>query len=146
MTLSEILKAKGSAVFTIHPSATLQEVTQELVRHNVGAMVVCDRDLELGERLLGIITERDITRACAAGKGPLADIHVEEVMTTRLVTGSPNDSVEATMGLMTNHRIRHLPVLAEGRLVGIISIGDVVKSQHDRLAMENQFMKNYITS
>jgi CBS domain-containing protein len=146
MTLSEILKVKGSTVFTIHPEATLQEVVQELVRNNVGAILVCGRDLEQGERLLGIITERDITRICAAGRGPLAEIRVEEVMTTRLVTGSPSDSVEAAMGLMTSHRIRHVPVLAEGRLVGIVSIGDVVKSQHDRLAMENQFMKKYITS
>jgi CBS domain-containing protein len=146
MTLSDILRAKGSTVFTIGPDATLQEATQELVRCNVGAMVVCDRDLEMGERLLGIITERDITRVCAAGKAPLSAIRVRDVMTTRLLTGSPSDSVEATMGLMTSNRIRHVPVLSEGRMVGIVSIGDVVKSQHDRLAMENQFMKNYITS
>jgi CBS domain-containing protein len=146
MTLSDILKVKGSAVFTVHPDATLQEVTQELVHHNVGAMVVCDRDLEMGERLLGIITERDIIRVCAAGRGLLSAIRVGEVMTTKLVTGSPNDTVETTMGVMTSHRIRHVPVLAEGRLVGLVSIGDVVKSHHDRLAMENQFMKNYITS
>jgi CBS domain-containing protein len=146
MTLSDILKAKGSTVYTISAQASLQEATQALVRHNVGALVVCDRDLEAGERLLGIITERDITRVCAADRGPLSAILVGEVMTTRLLTGSPQDSVEDTMGLMTSHRIRHIPVLAEGRMVGIVSIGDVVKSQHDRLAMENQFMKNYITS
>jgi len=146
MTLSDILKAKGSTVYTIRPDASLQEATEALVRHNVGALVVCDRDLDAGERLLGIITERDITRVCAADRGPLSTIQVAQVMTARLVTGSPQDSVEATMGLMTSHRIRHVPVLAEGRLVGIVSIGDVVKSQHDRLAMENQFMKNYITS
>jgi CBS domain-containing protein len=146
MTLSDILKAKGSTVHTIHAEASLQEATQALVRHNVGALVVCDRDLQTGERLLGIITERDITRVCAADRGPLSGIRVAEVMTTRLLTGSLQDSVEDTMGLMTSHRIRHVPVLAEGRMVGIVSIGDVVKSQHDRLAMENQFMKNYITS
>jgi CBS domain-containing protein len=66
-------------------------------------------------------------------------------MTTHLFTASPSDSIEATMGVMTTHRLRHLPVLSEGRLVGIVSIGDLVKIQLDQLAMENQFMKNYIT-
>jgi CBS domain-containing protein len=66
-------------------------------------------------------------------------------MTAKVLTGSPHDSVEATMGLMTTNRVRHLPVLADGRLIGLVSIGDVVKSQHDHLALENQFMKNYLT-
>ncbi len=145
MNLHEILKGKGSTVYTIEPDATLQAATQELVSHNVGALVVCDRDLCEGERLLGIITERDIIRFCAAERGSLSAAKVREVMTSRLLIGSPNDSVEATMGLMTTSRIRHLPVMTEGRLVGIVSIGDMVKSQHDQLAMENQFMKHYIT-
>ncbi len=145
MTLYQILKLKGSKVFTIAPDASLDDVTQELVRQNVGAMVVCERDLEAGERIVGIITERDVIRACASGKGPLASLKVADVMTTRVLIGSPQDSVEATMGLMTQNRVRHLPILAEGRLVGIVSIGDVVKSQLDHLALENQFMKHYIT-
>jgi len=145
MTLLDILKVKGSSVFTIIPNATLRDATHEMVRHNVGALVVCDRDLEQGEIPLGIISERDILRFCAAGEGPLESTQVKEVMTTQLVTGAPLDSVEATMGLMTSKRVRHLPVLVGGRLVGMVSIGDLVKSQFDRLAMENQFMKNYIT-
>lgn len=145
MTLYDILRDKGSTVYTIRPEASLEEATRELVHRNVGALVVCDRDLELGERLVGIITERDITRVCAAGKGPLSAIRVADVMTSELLTASPQDSVEATMALMTARRVRHLPVLSEGRMVGIVSIGDVVKSQLDRLAMENQFMKDYIT-
>ncbi len=95
---------------------------------------------------MGIITERDILHACASGHHDLSAIQVRQVMSTQLITGSPQDPVEAVMGWMTNNRIRHLPVLAEGRLVGIVSIGDVVKAQHDRLAMENQFMRNYIAS
>ena len=99
-----------------------------------------------GERLLGIITERDIIRFCALGKGPLNSAVVADIMTVTLHTGSPSDSVESVMSVMTTRRIRHLPVLSDGRLVGLVSIGDVVKTQLDRLAMENQFMKNYITS
>jgi CBS domain-containing protein len=145
MTLGDILKVKGSTVYTICPDASVEEATQELTRHNIGALVVCDRDLEAGERLLGIISERDVTRACASGKGTLAAIKVADVMTAELHTGTPLDSVEATMGLMTKSRVRHLPVLSGGRLVGIVSIGDVVKSQLEQLALENQFMKHYIT-
>jgi CBS domain-containing protein len=145
MTLAEILKVKGTAVYTVVPDLSLDDAIRDMVRHNVGSLVVCSRDVTEGERLLGIVTERDIIRFCAAGKGQLGDFRVADVMTTRVLTGTPADSVEATMGLMTANRVRHLPIVVEGRLVGLVSIGDVVKSQHDRLAMENQFMKNYIT-
>ena len=145
MTLYEILKAKGSEVFTIRPDANLEEAVRELVRRNVGCLVVCDRDLHEGERLAGMLSERDILRFCASGKGPLSAFTVSSAMTAQIISGTPQDSVETTMGLMTVHRIRHLPVLADGRLIGIVSIGDVVKSQHDRLAMENQFIRNYMT-
>jgi CBS domain-containing protein len=145
VTLYEILKSKGSEVFTIRPDATLEEAVRELVRRNIGCLVVCDRGLEEGERLAGVLTERDILHFCASGKGPLSAYQVSAVMTNQVVSGSPQDSVEVTMGLMTTRRIRHLPVVVEGRLIGIVSIGDVVKSQHDRLALENQFMKNYLT-
>lgn len=145
MTLYEILKAKGSEVLTIRPDATLEEAAQELVRRNVGCLVVCTRDLEVGERLIGVLSERDILRFTVAGRGDLGVHLVREAMTSTVVTGAPQDSVEATMGLMTKNRIRHLPVVHEGRLIGLVSIGDVVKSQHDHLAMENQFMKHYLS-
>lgn len=145
MTLFDILKAKGTTVYTIGPEATLQEAADELVRRNVGSLVVCTRDAQAGEKLLGILTERDILHVCASVRGPLNTLAVQEVMTAQLITASPQDSVDDVMGLMTNRRIRHLPVLADGRLVGVISIGDIVKAQHDRLALENHFMKNYIS-
>jgi CBS domain-containing protein len=144
MTIHDILQLKGAAVFTILPNATLQEVTEELVRRNVGALLVCSRDAQNGEQVLGIISERDILHVCASGRGPLSTVSVGEVMSKQLFTAAPTDSVEDLMGLMTQRRIRHVPVMLGGRLVGLVSIGDVVKSQHDRLAMENQFMKNYI--
>lgn len=144
MKLQEILEVKGSTVYTIAPQASLQEVVAGLTEHRVGSLVVWQPESD-AVKLLGIITERDILHACMAGKRPLTDVRVAEVMTTALVTAAPDDEVEQVMGLMTARRIRHLPVMAEGRLVGIISIGDVVKAQHDRLALENRCLKDYIT-
>ncbi len=145
MNLAEILKAKGSTVFTIGPEAVLDQAVTRLIDHNIGSLVVCTRDVEHGEKLIGIITERDILHACSSRSGyDLATTRVEEVMSTSLSTASPADAVEDVMGLMTRKRIRHLPVLTDGRLVGLVSIGDIVKAQLDRLALENQFMKDYI--
>jgi CBS domain-containing protein len=136
MKLQEILMVKGNAVRSISPEATLQEVVRTLVEHRIGSLVVCRLDSTGSEELVGIITER--------GNRPLTEIRVAEAMSTTLFTGTLDDEVEQVMGLMTTRRIRHLPVLSAGRLAGIISIGDVVKAQHDRLAMENRFMKDYI--
>jgi len=142
MKLQEILRTKGSNVLTIQPDATLEDVVQKLVKYNCGSLVVCVE--EQAPEILGIITERDILRACAHHKAPLVQLLVREVMTTEMVTGAPSDSLEDIMGLMTNHRIRHLPILEERELRGIISIGDIVKAQHDQLTMENHYLKGYI--
>jgi CBS domain-containing protein len=146
MKLQEILMVKGTLVYSISPEATLQEVVRTLVEHRIGSLVVCGTDAAGREALVGIITERDILYCCVAGSRPLGQVKVGEAMSTTLITGTPEDEVEWVMGLMTTHRIRHLPVVCEGRLAGMISIGDVVKAQHDRLAMENRFMKDYIGS
>jgi signal-transduction protein with cAMP-binding, CBS, and nucleotidyltransferase domain len=142
MTLRDILAAKGAAIQTIGPEATLEDVVHQLNEHNIGSLVVIAPSKD-APCPAGIITERDILHACAVGDD-LAATNVSKWMTTELITGSPSDAVPDIMGLMTQKRIRHLPVLEEGRLVGIISIGDVVKAQHDQLAMENQFMRRYI--
>jgi CBS domain-containing protein len=141
MILQDILRVKGSAVHSIDPSATLEDVVQTLVACNCGSLVVCNEGT-----LAGIITERDILKACAAHPGQFKQLRVREVMATHPVTASPQDSVEDTMGLMTNRRIRHLPIIEEGQLVGLISIGDVVKAQHDSLSLENHYLKTYIHS
>ena len=144
MTIQEILNAKGSTVHTIGPDATLEEAVGELIRHNVGSLVVCASEAQ-PDRPIGIITERDLLRTCATSKCGIAEAKVADQMSTDLITASAEDSVERIMGVMTEKRIRHLPVCTEGRLVGLVSIGDVVKAQHDRLAMENKFMKDYIS-
>ena len=141
MILSEILQAKGRRIYTIVAHASLADVVDRLVEYNVGSIVVCDGD----GRLAGIVTERDILRACAARRG-LEDNIVEKNMTTDVITASPRDNVETVMGLMTEHRIRHLPILEDDRLVGIISIGDIVKAQHEELTRENHYLMCYIQS
>jgi CBS domain-containing protein len=142
MTLRDILHAKGHVVYTIGPDATLADVVQKLVGHNCGSLIVCDAHFP--GQMLGIITERDILKACAAHRASLAGLKVTDVMTVDVVTGSPSDSVEDTMGLMTRLRIRHLPVLEDNHLQGLVSIGDVVKMQHDRLTLENHYLKSYL--
>ena len=117
-----------------------------MVEHNVGAMLVCERDLTLGERLVGIVSERDLLRCFSAGKCDLTQLKVAEVMSIKLVTARPTDSVTDLMGVMTTHRIRHVPIMSGERLVGVVSIGDLLKAQHDHLVAENQFMRDYIQS
>lgn len=142
--IREILLRKGTHVYTVAPDATLQDVVDELVQHNIGAVLVCHRDPATGERLLGIVSERDVLRRCALSERPLRELRAEEVMSRNLVTAAPDDSVGDVLKAMTVNRVRHLPVLQDGKLVGIVSIGDLVKSQLDELAVENRFMKDFI--
>jgi CBS domain-containing protein len=141
MTIRDILAVKGAYVHSTTPSETLQRVVEVLVENNCGSLIVYDSPQST--RMVGIITERDIMRACAAGKS-LHDTSVSDVMSRNVVTGTADDSVADTMGLMTRRRVRHLPVLQGHHLAGVISIGDVVKAQHDSLTAENHHLKSYI--
>ena len=142
MLLREILQVKGNEVHTTVAAASVERVVQLMVQRNCGSLVVC-RDDDAGQ-MVGIITERDILRALAAGKSTLAQLQVADLMTENVITGHTDSPVEEIMGLMTEKRIRHLPVVELGCLVGIISIGDIVKAQHDELTAENYYLKNYI--
>ncbi len=144
MILQDILATKGSTVYLISPGTQLDEVARKLVEHRIGSLLVARQGPTGEQELLGMVTERDILYHCARSNRPLAAVEVTEVMSSPLVTALPSDSVEQVMGLMTSKRIRHLPVLSEGRLIGLVSIGDLVKAQHDHLALENRFMKDYI--
>ena len=145
MTLQDILDVKGPNVHRIDSQATLAEAARTLVEHKVGSLLVVREGDGEEAGFAGIITERDILYACAAAANrPLATTRVADIMTAELITGSPADAVESVMGLMTSKRIRHLPVVSEGKLLGIVSIGDIVKAQHKRLAEDNRFMKDYI--
>ena len=146
MTLQEILSEKGTRVHTIEAEATLVAAVERLVEHNVGSLLVCRTGhCDNRPQIEGIVTERDVLRALAGRGGRLDDLRVRDVMTSKLVTASPTDDVGAVMGLMTDHRVRHMPIIADdGRLAGMISIGDVVKSQHNSMVLENHFLKSYL--
>jgi CBS domain-containing protein len=145
MTIDDILRDKGGAIHAIAPDATLDDAVQQLVRQNVGSLIVCVRaDCTKASSIVGIITERDILRASAARVGVFTDRLVSDVMTPGPITGSPNDEVAKVMGLMTDRRIRHLPIVADDRLVGLVSLGDLVKAQNHRISMENHVLKSYI--
>ena len=141
MRLREILDQKSHEVRTISSQASCDDVVTELVRFNIGSLIVRDAP---GGPVLGIITERDILRAQAANRVPLTQLPVAKFMSSTLVTARPDDDVTVAMGLMTTHRIRHLPVIQDDSLYGLVSIGDIVKAQHDELMMENHHMRSYI--
>lgn len=143
MTLSAILRTKGSDVYSTVRGATLRRVTEVLVEKNCGSLIVVEK--EGSRKMIGIITERDILRACSKGTS-LDDTLAEDAMTTSMIIGRAGDSIADAMGLMTVNRVRHLPVVENDELTGVISIGDLVKAQHDRLTAENHYLKNYIQS
>ncbi len=120
---------------------------QKLVKCNCGSLVVMGRrrDAER-DRMVGIVTERDILRACAARRSPLDETPVSAAMTCDVVTAAPGDSIEETMQLMTERRMRHLPIVQEMIWLGLISIGDLVKSHHEQCVLENHYLKTYIQS
>lgn len=141
MHVRDVLSGKSSLVHTCSPDDTLADVVDLLVGHNIGSLIVMHE-----EEMIGIITERDILRSCAATRGPLEFLKVSERMTRCPVAVSPNDELTDVMCIMTERRIRHVPVLEHGNLVGIVSIGDTVKAQHDELCKENHYLKSYIQS
>ena len=140
MRISDILRTKGSDVVTIEPDRTVLEVIHTMVAHNIGATVV-----EEDGRPIGIVSERDILRLAASGPEQLAETHVADAMTRDLVTSKPTDDLNHVMNLMTTHRVRHLPICRNGRLVGIVSIGDVVNALRTATEETNRHLREYIS-
>ena len=138
MTVAAILKTKGTHVETIRPDSTLRMAAWDLKVKGIGALVVSWDD----ERVLGILSERDIVRALTDHGPDVVRVPVSEVMTTTVITCSPGDSITAVMARMTRDRIRHLPVVQNGRLAGIVSIGDVVKYRLDELELEANILRD----
>ena len=143
MNVETILRAKGREVATIRPDQTVGDAVAELISRNIGALVVS----EDGDSVDGIISERDIVRAFSQYGEPLASMQVKDIMTHGLITVSLGDDLTHLMRLMTRHRVRHMPVLRNGKLAGIISIGDVVKHRLDDLELEASVLRDvYIAS
>lgn len=137
--VSAILDRKGRNVFTVAPTITVAEAVAEMNLHRVGSVLVVD-----GGRLVGIFTERDVLRRIVgAGLDPNT-VPVEKVMTSNVLTITPEATIEETMALFTEHRCRHLPVMEAGRLAGTISIGDVTRWISDHHQAEAEHLKNYI--
>jgi len=142
MRLGDIHKVSPAKLQTIAPEETVREAARQLCRFNIGALPVCDA----GGELVGIITERDIMRQVASDDCHEAlELRVAAVMTRNLIISVADDSVEDAMRIMTEKRIRHLPVLDGKTLVDIISIGDVVKNKLDESSVEIRFLRDYVT-
>ncbi len=142
MTVARILALKGADVVTAQPHLTLREAADVLCRHRIGAVVVADA----ARKVLGILSERDIVRAVSSGGGEALSDPVSRHMTSKVVTAAEDQSIEKTMSLMTEGRFRHIPVLRDGRLVGVVSIGDVVKIRLEAIETEHRALREYIAS
>ena len=142
MKISSILTQKGDFVATVSPEATVSELLALLAEHRIGAVVVADPE----QRLVGIVSERDVARACHNHGASALDQPVRAIMTELVVTCGPDASTEELMGLMTEQRVRHIPVLDEDTMVGIVSIGDIVKARLAELETERDAMQAYISS
>lgn len=144
MRVSDVISSKGNdAIFTVRPDAPISELLDTLAEHNVGALVVS----EDGETLSGIVSERDVVRKLRGIDKP-NEQPVSSIMTAAvdLRTCSPTDSFGQLMSLMTEHRVRHVPVLDEDRLIAVVSIGDAVKYRMDKLEFERDQLNEYVAS
>lgn len=142
MQVSDILKTKGTRVLTVRPEEAISTFIKRITAEKVGAMVVSSD----GVRPEGIITERDIVHGLAQHGAGLLAMEVREVMTKRVIICAPGDSIKAVMIQMTRGRTRHLPVMEGGKLAGMISIGDVVKSRLENAELEASVLRDYITT
>ncbi|GAY11089.1 CBS domain-containing protein [Pseudonocardia sp. N23] len=141
MRIADVLRNKGPNVATIEADASVGDVIATLTEGNYGALPVMD-----GERLVGIVSERDVVRRLHEVGPSLVDVPVVDIMTADVVTCSPEDSALELSRVMTERRIRHLPVTTDGKLVGIVSIGDMVKARIDSLEEEREQLQSYIAS
>ena len=142
MTVARILREKGREVATTQPHRTLHEAAVQLAEKGIGAVVVSDAS----RRVLGILSERDVVRAVAQAGADALQQAVSRHMTARVVTVDESASIEHVMETMTNGRFRHIPVVENGALVGIVSIGDIVKRHVGGLHNEREALKQYIAS
>lgn len=142
MRISTVIAGKGAFVATIRPTASVTELLEELAHYGIGALVVSSD----GVGIEGIVSERDVVRHLQRLGPGLLEQPVAAIMTAVVLTCGPSDEVDSVMSTMTTRRVRHLPVVSGGALVGIVSIGDVVKSRVSELELERETLVNYITT
>ena len=142
MSIAHILNDKGREVITTKPDATVSEVALLLTKHDIGAVVISNDTATV----LGIVSERDIVRVISKNGSHALQLHAADIMTTNVYTAHPDDRETELMALMTERHIRHVPVMQDGRLAGMISIGDVVKQRIEEIEREAAEMKAYIST
>ena len=142
MFVSDILSYKGGLVFTVTPGTTIDQICQQLSTRRIGAVLVVDRL----DQVAGIVSERDVVHALAVNGREALKLDAAEVMTRNIVTCDPDDSIDHVMELMTQGRFRHLPVVRNGELLGLISIGDVVKARLEEARNETEALRAYIVA
>jgi CBS domain-containing protein len=140
MNVREILSSKGNGVTTIEPTATIQAAVKALTVHRIGALIVTGAE----QRVIGIVSERDIVHVLAVRGKEALDLPLTEIMTRRVETCNASDTISSIMERMTAGKFRHIPVVEQGRLAGIISIGDVVKYRLHEMAQEQDALRDYI--
>lgn len=140
MFVQQILASKGNDIVTIGPSAKLGDVVILMSKERIGALVVLDDDAHIA----GIVSERDVTRGLAEHGADILNMTADKIMTSEVISCRPDDGVDKLMQKMTAGRFRHLPVLDKGKMVGIVSIGDIVKFRLEELEAEASMLQDYI--
>jgi CBS domain-containing protein len=142
MFVSDIISQKGNSVFSVKATASVAQVAQDLTELRIGSVLVFEAD----NRIAGIVSERDLVRALARHGANAMELEARNVMTTDVVTCDPDDSIDHVMETMTHGRFRHLPVVRHGELLGLVSIGDVVKARLEETKHETEALKAYIVA
>lgn len=142
MFVSDILSQKGGLVFSVTAGTSVAEVAKQLSGRRIGSVLVLNDE----SSVLGIVSERDLVRALAGHGIKAMELEARQIMTREVVTCDPDDSIDEVMQIMTNGRFRHLPVVRHGELLGLISIGDVVKARLEEAKHETEALKAYIVA
>jgi CBS domain-containing protein len=141
LTARDVLRVKGDRVYTTRPGQLIFEVIQLLVEHSLGSLVVTDEE----GGVVGMLSERDVLRALAREPESLKDLKVSDLMTQRVIIGLEEDTLDQMLAVMTEKRIRHLPIMSDGKLAGILSIGDCVKAKAEHAEVAIHYLTDYIT-
>lgn len=142
MFVSDILSQKGTTIFTVVPATSVAEISQQLSARRIGSVLV----LDVEGSVAGIVSERDLVRALAGHGAKALELEAHQVMTRDVVTCDPDDSIDGVMQTMTEGRFRHIPVVRHGELLGLVSIGDVVKARLEETRHETEALKAYIVA
>jgi CBS domain-containing protein len=138
--ISTILDNKGSVVHSISPENTLKQMADKMLAKKIGSLLVTDKD----GTLVGIISERDFLTIVGEHTKDWEDITVSDVMTKEVITATPEDTLEQVMSLMTEHHIRHIPVMGNDKIVGVLALGDIINALLDKSLFQNKLLKRYI--